>query len=183
MGYERIKEWRQRTKTRAVMALGGKCVLCNYNRCLSALEFHHLDPSQKNFSFSGYHICRWEDIVEELRKCVLVCANCHREVESNMVNIDTAQIPSFDESFALLEPRPTKIHPNRVCENPQCGKEYSPNGPTQKFCSMVCAKSKQRKVKFRPSKDTLQKLLETMSYEAVGRKYRVSGNAVRKWLK
>ena len=44
-----VRLWRQRTKTRIVESFGGKCNICSYNRCQTALELHHLDPSKKNF--------------------------------------------------------------------------------------------------------------------------------------
>ena len=34
---------------------GGKCIRCGYNKCLKALEFHHLDPSKKDFTISNDH--------------------------------------------------------------------------------------------------------------------------------
>ena len=62
--------------------LGGECSQCGYNKCNDALDFHHLDPSIKDSNF--YHIKSWgkERIRKELDKCVLLCANCHREVHS-----------------------------------------------------------------------------------------------------
>lgn len=62
---------------------GGKCAICGYNRCLLALEFHHLDPLEKDFSISS-RMTSWKAIVKELDKCVLLCANCHREVHDGL---------------------------------------------------------------------------------------------------
>lgn len=64
---------------------GGKCALCGYNKCLGALEFHHLDPSKKDFALSVKGLTRsWKKTKAELDKCVLVCANCHREVHAGI---------------------------------------------------------------------------------------------------
>ena len=64
---------------------GGKCVLCGYNKYLGALDFHHLDPTQKGFEISTRGLTRsWEKIRKELDKCVLVCANCHRELHAGI---------------------------------------------------------------------------------------------------
>lgn len=62
---------------------GGKCILCEYNKCNSALEFHHTNPQEKDFhiSDSGAHKLT-NKIKLELDKCILVCANCHREIHS-----------------------------------------------------------------------------------------------------
>jgi len=71
------------TKKWAVDYKGGKCNDCGYNRCMSALEFHHLDPSKKDFIISRAKYYKDETtrktIQAELDKCVLVCSNCHRE--------------------------------------------------------------------------------------------------------
>lgn len=62
------------------LELGGQCVWCGYNRCLDALDFHHIDPTQKSFS-----ICKdrgkfgLPKLREEAKKCLLICSNCHRE--------------------------------------------------------------------------------------------------------
>lgn len=68
-------------------ARGGKCVRCGYNKCSSALEFHHLDPSKKDFTISNSQF-RLKDGVEESKKCVLLCSNCHKELHANLWNIE-----------------------------------------------------------------------------------------------
>lgn len=78
---EKRKAKRNELKKRAVAALGGKCQCCGYDRCLSALEFHHLDPKEKDFELSGK--MSWERIELELKKCVLLCSNCHKEAHSS----------------------------------------------------------------------------------------------------
>ena len=71
---------RKLLKQKALEYKGGRCELCGYNRCGDALEFHHLDPKEKDFAVSGSGITRaWEKVKAELDKCTLVCANCHRE--------------------------------------------------------------------------------------------------------
>jgi hypothetical protein len=76
---------RRRIKARAIKYKGGRCVICGYDRCNAALEFHHLDKALKSFGFSRNGIIRsWDSIVKELDKCVLICANCHREVEAGV---------------------------------------------------------------------------------------------------
>ena len=68
----------------AVQYKGGQCSRCGYNKCVEALEFHHLDSSQKDFGISEKGYTRsWERVREELEKCILVCANCHRELHAS----------------------------------------------------------------------------------------------------
>lgn len=76
---------RIKKKTMLVKTLGGKCKICGYNRYIGALDFHHLDPSKKKFSLSVKGLCySWESILQEAQKCVILCKNCHAEVESGM---------------------------------------------------------------------------------------------------
>lgn len=72
---------RIRFKRLAVEMLGGKCSRCGYSKSLRALQFHHLDPSQKSFGLSNGNTRSWKRHEEEIRKCVLLCANCHAEEE------------------------------------------------------------------------------------------------------
>ena len=66
---------------------GGTCERCGYNKCIKALEFHHLDPSKKDFTISNDHF-KLKEAVEESKKCILLCANCHRELHDNLWNIE-----------------------------------------------------------------------------------------------
>lgn len=77
--YERIKSYRQETKRKAVEYLGGKCVVCGYDKCIWALDFHHRESEKKEFTISKYTNHGWNIMKLELDKCDLLCANCHRE--------------------------------------------------------------------------------------------------------
>ena len=62
----------------AIAAKGAKCEICGYDRCMDALEFHHLYESDKEFGLSEKDYARaWKRVEKELGKCVLLCANCH----------------------------------------------------------------------------------------------------------
>lgn len=69
-------------KQKAIKYLGGKCEICGYNKCLEALDFHHINPLNKNKKISNLYNRSWNVIKEELDKCQLLCANCHRELHS-----------------------------------------------------------------------------------------------------
>jgi hypothetical protein len=79
---------RKKVKARAIAYKGGKCKVCSYNKFPGALEFHHLDPSLKNFEIGsdGYKV-KWEKLQAELDKCILLCSNCHAEVEGGILNV------------------------------------------------------------------------------------------------
>lgn len=86
-GYKYVKDNRKRNKERAVELLGGRCKLCGYNKTVNALEFHHVDRTKKSFTVSANMNKAWSKIVAELQNCVLLCANCHREVEAGLARI------------------------------------------------------------------------------------------------
>jgi hypothetical protein len=67
---------------------GGRCVVCGYDRCVAALHFHHIDPSQKNFSLAlGGNTRSLAKARAEASKCVVLCANCRAEVESGLTDV------------------------------------------------------------------------------------------------
>ena len=61
--------------------LGGCCSKCGYNKNLAALEFHHIDPESKEFQIDIRRLSNtsMDKLQEEIHKCILLCANCHRE--------------------------------------------------------------------------------------------------------
>lgn len=65
----------------------GKCIKCGYDKCLSALDFHHRDPNLKDFGISDDNM-RLKEAVEEVKKCILICSNCHRELHAGLWNIN-----------------------------------------------------------------------------------------------
>jgi hypothetical protein len=77
-----VRKIYKRKKKKAVDYLGGKCTECGYKKCLAALEFHHLDPTEKDLDPSRILNRSWENILIELDKCILVCSNCHKEIHN-----------------------------------------------------------------------------------------------------
>jgi len=99
---QETRDVRHRNKERAIELKGGACQLCGYKKCLDALVFHHRDPATKNeqlrmgqsqhvYSVTGF-VRTWDLIEKEIAKCVLVCKNCHSEIEAGLV--DVGIIPS-----------------------------------------------------------------------------------------
>ncbi len=84
----RVAEYRRRVKERLVEEAGGRCVACGYDAYAGALQFHHVDPAQKRFGLARGGLTRpWAEVREEARKCVLLCGNCHAEVEAGLVDV------------------------------------------------------------------------------------------------
>jgi hypothetical protein len=74
----------QRLKQQIVAFLGGCCSLCGYDRYIGSLELHHQDPTKKDFDFAHCRTTNFEKVKPELEKCILLCANCHREEHARM---------------------------------------------------------------------------------------------------
>lgn len=68
----------------------GGCCLCGYNKCLHAIEFHHINPKLKSFSLDIRKLRQvtYEAVLEEAKKCVALCANYHREVHHGAASLD-----------------------------------------------------------------------------------------------
>jgi len=86
---------RMEFKQALVEYMGGKCSFCWYSRCLSALEFHHIDVSRKEFNISS--TTNLEKAKKELDGCILLCANCHREAHQGLI---PSAVVDFDSPSA-----------------------------------------------------------------------------------
>jgi len=99
-----VKRRRAKVRQMAVEFKGGGCEICSYTRCIEALEFHHLDPTKKDFGISAKGYSRsWEKAKVEIEKCVLLCANCHREFHARKLQLSQAtvieKLDEFRETF------------------------------------------------------------------------------------
>ena len=81
-----LREKRKSQKIKAILYKGGHCEYCGYDKCINALEFHHLNPETKSEIISRLYNKPWKIIQEELDKCILVCSNCHRVIENNKIS-------------------------------------------------------------------------------------------------
>src|SRR4051812_35708684 len=94
-----VSKRRRKVKAILVSEAGGRCALCGYERCVSALAFHHLDPGAKSFGLAegglAHSLARAR---AEVAKCALLCANCHAEVEAGLVVLPNAreELPRLD---------------------------------------------------------------------------------------
>jgi hypothetical protein len=82
-------------KALLVEEAGGRCVVCGYSRYLGALGFHHVDPETKSFALGAVGVTRsLEKARAEAAKCILLCANCHAEVEAGIVSLSNRALDS-----------------------------------------------------------------------------------------
>lgn len=91
---ERVGRRRRTIRSRLVAEAGGKCVICGYHRCHRALQFHHLDPRTKEFHLGHTGMTRsLARSRAEASKCILLCANCHAEVEAGITAVPLNSVP------------------------------------------------------------------------------------------
>lgn len=80
-----VQKRRKNLRWKAIAYKGGRCQSCGYDRCREALEFHHLNSFRKDFGISSKGYTRsWGKVQKELDKCILLCANCHREIHAEL---------------------------------------------------------------------------------------------------
>jgi hypothetical protein len=80
---DRVCKSRRKTVSLIKEEAGGKCCICGYSKCIAALDFHHLDPDAKEGGIIGTTASLAKQR-EEAKKCILVCANCHREIHAGI---------------------------------------------------------------------------------------------------
>ena len=85
---EAVVKRRRHVKAVLIEEAGGRCVLCGYDRSPAALQFHHVEPGAKAFAIAHRGVTRSLAAARaEARKCVLLCANCHAEVEAGTATL------------------------------------------------------------------------------------------------
>ena len=78
-------EWRRNIKARLVKHFGGKCKCCNQEFHQCVMEFHHLDPNEKEAQVNT--LGSYDKCLKEAEKCILVCSNCHRLIHAGEVSV------------------------------------------------------------------------------------------------
>lgn len=191
--HQQQKKMRSYRKMVLVDIMGSKCEICGYNKCPDSFDFHHILPTDKKMNLAKGSICNSSiiKVIEELKKVVMLCANCHREVHygihSDLVLEWIKNLPSrkeyvlskTKEDINLLFKFKFAKYFKKICLC--CNKEFTTKEKDQKYCSTNCFNILNRKVTNRPLKKELEGLLENMTLIDIGRKYGVSDNSVRKW--
>lgn len=154
-----VVEFRKRVKIALVKAFGGKCQACHNEYPEYIFDFHHLDPSTKEFGIGNASTTRSKaTYANEAKKCIMVCSNCHRHIEMGAIDATNIQC-SFNEMiyYQVIDEKTGKNQKVEVRPEP--------------IKSM------------KPERDQLKEDIRTLPMVQVGKKYSVSDNAVRKWCK
>jgi len=184
----RVSDRRRRIKQLAIDYKGGKCEICGYNTCNGALEFHHKDPTEKEFNIARSGHCRtWENTRQELDKCILVCSNCHKEIHAGIENnnkaVDSEKVQNkkpVDKKLnnKVLFKEGMKHEENNY--NCACGNLKT---KSSKHCFECELKYRKKKRKFDVEPEELKKLVWSMPTSAVSKMFGVSDKAIEKRCK
>ena len=174
---EDVSNFRRNRKLNLIKVLGGKCQICGFDLFPAALDFHHEDPNEKEYGIASKGTCHdLETDLAEIKKCYLLCANCHRGVHAGYYENPKEHV--FDENIAQ-QLRQDKIdkyttHYNYCID---CGKIIDRGA----IRCVECYSIAQRKVTNRPNREELKFLIRNKTFAEIGRLYNVDGNSVKKW--
>ena len=160
-----VVDYRKRIKIALVQSCGGKCGVCNLVFPSYIFEFHHINPKDKKFGLSSKGLTIGKaKIANEAKKCIMVCANCHRLIEYS------GTIYSLTSNFN------EEIFYKTINEL---------NGTTKRLNEKKRAEIKKSlkdaNKPLRPSREELKFLIRNYPFLQIGKKYGVSDNAIRKW--
>lgn len=179
---EKVKKWRLETKQRIVDSMGGKCQVCGYNRCLSNLALHHINPKEKDFALGAIRKSpkAWIKIVEELRKCILLCHICHNELHYGMITLPE-NYSKFNEEFAEYKSLVKVKNKKQVCIVCSKEKEISKKSKAR-TCSPKCNGILKRKINW-DNIDLKKLLLENKTIVEIAKEVGCSDSMVHKRIK
>lgn len=96
---QKVIDFRKRVKIALVEAFGHKCAFCGLVDDPIIYDFHHLNPSEKEFGIASSKTTRSRQAyLDEAKKCVLLCSNCHRRIENGLISKDDLTIFTIDET-------------------------------------------------------------------------------------
>lgn len=169
--YENQKKRALLRKYEEIMRRGGACEICGYCKNIAALEFHHKNPEEKEFNIDmrKFSNMTLEKLEAELEKCILVCANCHRELHNKSLTMENI--------LNLLENVDKTTFSNRgrqIC--PVCGKRFK-KSKGKIYCSKEC----RMKAKNYPTKQEIfDKYQELHSWQKVADFYNITRRIVQR---
>lgn len=169
------RNWRKRARQYLAVAFGGKCTICGYDKAIAALDYHHINPNEKDSMLcvamrNGY---AWSKIVREARKCTIVCCRCHREIHAG-VTVLPDNYATFNEEYVDV----IKLRKAEFDACPICGEEKNKR---QKYCSVSCSVTNQMRLRrFEIAKDDLAGLVHEKPYTEIAKMFGVTDNAIKK---
>jgi len=171
---DKVKRWRVRKKIRLMEYKGNKCEKCGYNKIeyLSAFDFHHKDPTEKEFGFGYKGRCiSFDRLKKEADKCSLLCCRCHQEIHDKQ---------HWEERKKLLTVERKRV--TKVINCSFCEKEFKQKNKRQKYCSVKCGREG---IKTLPQYDIdiLKKDFKEIGYKKVMEKYNLKRSSLYRLIK
>lgn len=191
---------RYQLKKEFINSFKDECKKCGDIRTW-VLDFHHKDPSEKDFTVAALKKTNKDVIKQEIDKCIVLCANCHREFHylNSYYNINLDQYLNNDYDLSKMDIQLKNQAQKERCLNGILNKNNKDNNcdkeKQQKYC-IDCGKpisseairckecyNKHRQFCERPSREELKDLIRNNTMVSIGKKFGVSDNAIRKWCK
>ena len=124
-------------KLQLINEFGGKCQKCGYDKNIAALEFHHINSDEKEFQLDMRHLSNTSitKLKEEVSKCELLCANCHRELHNSEFYVEN--ISSVLDSYEKAIIKPLDDSNRFIATCPICGKKFK-TYKRKVYCSDEC---------------------------------------------
>jgi len=171
-----VISFRRKIKEKAVLYKGGKCKNCSYDKCIAALEFHHRDPSEKEFRLSSGKTRNWELTKKELDKCDLLCANCHREVHDEWKANKRAEQA---KTLALIARKPSISVKCGNCNEivKICSSRIKLR--TTFFCSVKCSSQNNERIQW-PTNSEIKELVWQKPITTLAKEWSISDRAISK---
>lgn len=182
MGYNYTKKsygFDVREKIRILKETIG-CQICGIKEAC-CLDFHHLRDKEATIGQMVASRYGLKKILTEIAKCCLVCANCHRKIHYGVIDSPTINLWSIVGPEIQRLTNRMSVRPLKTLNCKHCKIEFK-DREQKTYCSNECRGADCRKV-IRPPKEILEQDISQMSWKAVGKKYGVTDNAVRKWAK
>ena len=172
--YQKQKARGIKRKYEYILSHGGKCEICGYNKNLSALEFHHKDPNEKEFQIDARRFANTNlDILEkELNKCIILCSNCHREIHNPDLNYS-----NINNIYNKINITTFENKSGRIC--PICGIRF-PKIKGKIYCSKKCRSTAEGKDRYPSKEEVLIKYNELKSWQKVADYYNLSRNVIQR---
>lgn len=168
----------KKRKKNLISVFGSKCCICGFSDFQEALEFHHVVPEEKDFSFGSNAVTKaLEKQLEELKKCVLLCANCHRGVHAGKLEVPQDWKKFFDNEVAenlINENELIKNGKLKYCQ--RCGKIITHKASYCLECSHLLSRKADR-----PAREELKQLIREKPFTQIATLFNVSDNAIRRW--
>ena len=154
-----VINFRKRIKAALVESFGNKCQVCGNSFPQSVYDFHHLNPVEKSFGLGSQGTTRSRaDNAKEAKKCIMVCANCHRLIEYENLDVSNLYCAFNEEIYYLTLDKLANKNKQIIEEKPK------------KFSN-------------KPPREILKEQIRNTPFSHLGNLYGVSDNAVRKWCK